>query len=266
MVMSRLIKIGALILSTLMVVVGLSSCGGVRSDEPLVEDVSFPRETGETTVSDADQGTSDEEAEVLKLLGITKEPQPAEEQKPVSESDLSQLQSELSQRDVEIENLKAAIAEKDRQIQNLERMKAEKQQAASKAPSSQPAAAGKSSSFANVYTEALALYNARKYQQALAMFDDLLARNESNDLVDNAQYWKGECYYGLRDYNQAALEFQKVFMFSNSNKLDDAQLKLGLCYLRLGDRDRARIEFNKVIENYPDSEYVARAQTYLSRL
>ena len=48
--------------------------------------------------------------------------------------------------------------------------------------------------------------------------------------------------------------------------MDDAQLKLGLCYWKLGDTERARQEFERLISDYPNSEYVGKAQQYLSKL
>ena len=88
----------------------------------------------------------------------------------------------------------------------------------------------------------------------------------SHSLSDNCQYWIGECYYALRNFNQAAVEFEKVFTFPQSNKDPDAQLKLGLCYWNTGNAARAKEEFNRLIVNYPDSEYTIRARSYLSQL
>ena len=116
------------------------------------------------------------------------------------------------------------------------------------------------------YQMALEEYYNRNYKQAIQMFEELLARDSSNSLADNCRYWIGECYYGLGNYNQAIIEFTKVFSFTKSNKMDDAQLKLGLCYWRLGDRDRAVQEFERLVNEYPDSEYVEKAREFLSKL
>jgi TolA-binding protein len=70
----------------------------------------------------------------------------------------------------------------------------------------------------------------------------------------------------MGNYEQAILEFQKVFAYPNSNKYDDAQLKLGLCYMQLNNYDRAKGEFDKLLREYPSSEYAGRARSYLSRL
>mgnify|MGYP001430492795 FL=1 len=85
----------------------------------------------------------------------------------------------------------------------------------------------------------------------------------AGDLADNAQYWLGECEYARRDFQAALAAFQKVFLFAKTEKEDDAQLKLGLCYLQLGDRDSAMIEFKRLVVDYPESEYVVRAEELL---
>ena len=100
----------------------------------------------------------------------------------------------------------------------------------------------------------------------ISAFDQLLMSGENNSLTDNCQYWKGECYYGLGNYGQAIMEFQKVFAFPNSNKYDDAQLKLGLCYMQMNNYDQAKMEFDKLLKEYPSSEYANRARSFLNQL
>ncbi len=109
-------------------------------------------------------------------------------------------------------------------------------------------------------------YYNRNYKLAIQLFEELLTRNPATSLSDNCRYWIGECYYALGNYNQAIIEFTKVFSYNKSNKMDDAQLKLGLCYWKLGDRERARQEFERLISDYPNSEYVEKAQQFLSKL
>lgn len=116
------------------------------------------------------------------------------------------------------------------------------------------------------YQNAYEVYSKKNYEQAIKLFTDLIERNPEGDLSDNAQYWIGECYYGLKNYTRAIVEFEKVFTFKESNKDDDAQLKLGLCYLNLGQRDKAREEFQRLVDFYPESDYKAKAIEYLRQL
>lgn len=113
------------------------------------------------------------------------------------------------------------------------------------------------------YKEALNEYYAGNYRQAIERFAYLLAINSHHELSDNCQYWIGESYYSLKQYEQAIKAFRKVFTYQDPNKWDDAQMKLWLCYLRLGDKARAQEELQRLFTDYPNSEYVSKAKELL---
>lgn len=213
----------------------------------------------------------DEDAEVLRLLGIT----PNESESPdstaidtmqnmtqdVSPEEITELKGELDKKDREITLLRTQLTQKESQISDLTAQLDTRQN-----QESMQKTASSKSDFKSKYDYALKQYRAKKYQDAISIFSELLFSDAENALSDNCQYWIGESYYGLRNYNQAITEFEKVFLFPSSNKVDDSQLKLGLCYFRLGDKDQARAEFDRLIANYPTSEYKATAQKYLTQL
>lgn len=213
------------------------------------------------------------EDEVLKLLGITSETREAEKQptgKEVVEKTeveklqerIQELEKQLREKENQIASLKSDLAAKERIISELESQ--------SRTAPRSVTATGKphapSAEFRVRYQDALTEYKARNYKTAIQLFEELLRTDPNNTLSDNCQYWIGECYYGLEDYKQALVAFEKVFTFPETNKAADAQLKIGLCYLKLGDHERARQEFQRLIDNYPDSEYVEVARRYLSQL
>lgn len=214
------------------------------------------------------QGQQDQEAEVLRLLGITpSNNQPTEttttaapEERAAGnlEGEVGELQQELEQKEEQIASLRAELIRKESKISELE----EKLESGPTTRTVTPTGGD----FKSRYQQALNLFNSRNYQQALNQFSELLALDANNSLSDNCQYWIGECRYALGNYHQAIAEFEKVFSFPNSNKSDDAQLKLGICYMKLGDRAQAIAEFERLLANYPDSEYVSLAQRYLQRL
>ena len=127
------------------------------------------------------------------------------------------------------------------------------------------AAVGTSDAF-NMYQGALYYYRHEQYDRALVEFDRLLQEAPMSEWSDNAQYWKGECYYGLRKYQQALIEFTKVFAFSNTDKADDAQLKIARCHIALDERDRALAALHKLLDEYPDSEYAPAAREKIKHL
>ena len=217
--------------------------------------------------SEQQQDESSGDDEVLQLLGIEKQ---QAEQAGVQETsqrqegdqlqgEIQRLEQELLDKDAEISNLKSNVMVKDEEIGRLERA----------TPSTIDAGQANVSMTGNYqedYQIALQSYYNRNYKQAIQMFEELLSINSSHSLSDNCRYWIGESYYGLGNYNQAIIEFTKVSSFSKSNKMDDAQLKLGLCFWRLGDSERAAQELERLISDFPESEYVGKAQEFLAKL
>jgi tol-pal system protein YbgF len=116
------------------------------------------------------------------------------------------------------------------------------------------------------YQNALRTFNSRNYEQAQKLLADIIKQYPTGNYADNCWYWSGECSYAQGDWAKAVTLFQKVFDFKNSTKADDAQLKLGMCYMKMGQIALARTEFKKLVERYPGSEYVPRAQKFLSEL
>lgn len=262
--MKRLLWIVSILSIYAMSTVVMVSCAGNQAGG-YSEDGMYP---GETPPDDEVASASSEEDEVLRLLGIVDEEEPPATEtveQPVAgndqslQSEIGRLENEVSEKDKELANLKSQLEEKEMLVKQKEQELAVRGTAPVYTDYT-------GTSFKSQYDEALRLYNNRRYAESIAMFDQLLASGSNNSLVDNCQYWKGECYYGMGNYEQAILEFQKVFAFPNSNKYDDAQLKLGLCNMQLNNYERARAEFNKLLREYPSSEYAGQARSYLGRL
>lgn len=259
---------GALLMSLVFCLWLLVACGSSRQGPGYDDDsVDMDELLGEEDTSAA-EGASDED-EVLRLLGIT----PAEEQpEPVEasakqgeamqemEEDLQMLREDLLDKDQQISELRSRIAQKEQRIEQLESL-------AKRSRSVRPGVGGEPSpEFRAKYQQALSQFRARNYQSALSSFNELILSDANNSLSDNCQYWIGECYFALGNYNQAIAEFEKVFSYPNSNKNDDAQIMLGQCYLKLGDHEQARAAFSQLISIYPDSEYKSLAQRYIAQL
>lgn len=221
------------------------------------------------TAADDSASAGNEEDDVLRLLGINdseaaqapasavKEPETKIDNSGDLQAEIDRLEGKVSAKDRELRSLKEQLDLKESLIKS-------KEQNLEQARSGAGAPVFTESSFRSRYDEALRLYYNRRYREATAAFDQLISQGGDNSLVDNCQYWKGECYYALGNFEQSILEFQKVFTYSNSNKLDDAQLKLGLCYMKLGNAERSRREFQKLLDEYPDSEYAGRARSNLN--
>jgi len=110
------------------------------------------------------------------------------------------------------------------------------------------------------YLNALSLHQNGKHEEAIDLFRKLIADDRNNALADNAQYWIGESFYSMKQYQRAVIEFEKVSAFLNSDKSDDAQYKIGLCYKQIGNKEKSRLELQKLIELYPQSEFTENAK------
>jgi len=113
------------------------------------------------------------------------------------------------------------------------------------------------------YNDALNNYFNRDFLEAIQEFRILIEREPDGAYADNAQYWIGECYYSLEDFESAITEFQKVFTFAENNKSDHALFKIALSYQQLGRYLKAREHMERFVQEYPDSELAGQARDFL---
>ncbi len=247
----------------------IAGCASSKAKKPAVTEEQFNVDEllGEKKPTEQPPAKEAEEAEVLRLLGVSKEEKaapeaaaPAAQPQAQPQTQPSAVEQQLQSKDLEIAALRSEIAKKEERIDELQRELRELKTAAT-ASSAAPAGG-----FEDKYQQALQTYQSRQYRQAITMFEALLAAQPTHKLADNCQYWIGECRYALGEYEQAIADFQKVFGLGDGNKSDAAQLKLGLCYLRLGDKLRAKEELQRLLVEYPKSEFAQRAQSLLDKL
>jgi tol-pal system protein YbgF len=253
-----LIRHNLLFLLCILLVVGCATTGSyVEDSQESGASTSDSAEIDQLLGQDgSDTGESINEDDVLRLLGVSDD----------SRSESAMAPSEESATEAgpvtEFSGGESASAQGSDAGQN------EKASSPSKATSSadRAAPAWKSDSYTERYQEALQAYRGRKFQDAIQKFEALLATDSKNNLADNCQYWIGEAYYDMTNYNQAILAFGKVFTFGNSNKDDSAQLKIGMCYLKMNDKTKAKEEFQKLVNDYPSSEYTGIAKRFIAQL
>ncbi len=113
------------------------------------------------------------------------------------------------------------------------------------------------------YNDALNNYFNSDYLEAIQEFRVLIEREPDGAYADNAQYWIGECYYSLEDFESAIAEFKKVFIFAENNKSDHALFKIAISYQKLGRYLKARENMTRFINDYPDSDLVSQARDFL---
>ncbi|MFC1477675.1 tetratricopeptide repeat protein [candidate division KSB1 bacterium] len=227
------------------------------------------------TANKATEITDEQKEEDLITLLNARQVKPpdmmTDAEKKKTEQELESLRSNFKLSQDEANTLKSELLMKEEKIRQLEEQLAAsktgelpvKEQQVKTADTVVPVMSG---NYTADYQKAYDEFMAYRYENSLAMFQDLLERDSKHALSDNCQYWIGECFFALKDYKKAIIEFEKVFTYLNSNKDDDAQIKLGICYYQLGDMARAKTEFTKLINNYPKSEYGERAKSMLAKI
>lgn len=260
--------LGLSLLAGLLIIAGCSSSGQAVYDEEPAGDVEnidallgLTSDSTDNTAATGEEKRSQDaiaEDDVLKLLGVTENKADAE-QKTVTEKPRTTVRKNEAAVDTRVadttteQTVKAA--EQNRTVEKTP-----------PPPQTFPSNTRRGT-FQERYQSALATAREEKdYRTAIQMFEELLSEDMTHSLSDNCQYWIGECYDSLGDYQQAAVAFEKVFTFYNSNKEADAQLKLGICYMRMKNWERARQELQKFIDNYPSHAKVSLARRYLEQM
>jgi tol-pal system protein YbgF len=117
------------------------------------------------------------------------------------------------------------------------------------------------------YRDAFDLLKQRRYEEAIAAFDNLLARYPDGELSDNARYWLGEAHYVKRDYAAALDEFRRVVDdHPGSPKAAGSMLKIGYIQDEQEDWQRARETLEGLTRKFPDSTESRLARSRLERM
>jgi len=142
--------------------------------------------------------------------------------------DVNRLERDLEARSAAVDSLRAILNNRNSRLQELEaRVAGLTSQSSAVRPRRSQGKTG-SSAVKSGYEKARELFESYQYRDAINAFTRLLEQNPDDVLADNCQYWIGESYFGLKEYQQAIMEFQKVFAYSMTDKYDDAQLMIGL--------------------------------------
>ncbi|MFQ5538970.1 MAG: tol-pal system protein YbgF [Candidatus Binatia bacterium] len=117
------------------------------------------------------------------------------------------------------------------------------------------------------YDRAWKLIERKDYRGAIARFKRFLKKHSKSEYADNAQYWIGESYYAIRQFDQAILEFDAVRRkYPNGDKVPAALLKQGFAFAELGDKVDARLILQELIVRYPDSKEAVKAKEKVKSL
>jgi tol-pal system protein YbgF len=117
------------------------------------------------------------------------------------------------------------------------------------------------------YREGIELYRDGQASQAIEKFRQFIRKSSKSDLSDNAQYWIGESYYNLQDYNRAILELNEVLLkYPQGDQVPGALLALATAFADSGDKIDARLILQKLVSDHPDTEEAKLGQKQLEKL
>jgi len=117
-----------------------------------------------------------------------------------------------------------------------------------------PAGPAPAADFREAYNLAGAQYRQKNYAAAQAQFEAFLKAWPNTDLSDNAQFYIGECYFALAQYDKAVVEYDKVRRnYPAGNKVPNATWKMALAFEQLGQRNVAKGFLKELIERFPAS-------------
>ncbi len=185
---------------------------------------------------------------------------------------MQDLESQLAKLAEVIKGQEAQLKLREEEIKQL-RATLQAMPAPTPAPAAEPVDvrdeswAGETEAVKRDYEIAWSALDQKDYRLAIRRLRDFLKRYPKSNLADNAQYWIGESYYALREFDQAILEFDAVRRkYPLGDKVPGALLKQGYSFAELGERVNARLILQEVIEKYPQSPEAARAKQKLKTL
>ncbi len=117
------------------------------------------------------------------------------------------------------------------------------------------------------YKEAYSLFTSGKYSEASKKFQAFLNNFKNSKLRPNAFYWLGECYFKMKMYDKAIINYDEVIVkYGKNSKVPAALLKEGISFLRIGEKDGAKLIFRKIIHDYPRTRQAKYAKNYLRKI
>ena len=211
-----------------------------------IEETRFQvdRQLGQST-REGDQRVKDLEARVAKLGDVLKA---QEEALNARDGELKQLRDSLQQAQSSAAAAAAAAASANE-------------------PVIADSSAGETPMVKKDYEFAFQALERRDYRVAIARFKEFLKKYPKSNLADNAQYWIGESHYGLREFDQAIIEFDAVRRrYPQGEKVPAALLKQGFAFAELGEKLNARLLLQEVVERYPDTPEAGKAKLRLKMI
>ena len=118
-------------------------------------------------------------------------------------------------------------------------------------------------------------YDNGEYRRANRLYEQIIPSYRGKPQAQRLIYFFANSHYQLGNYYLAAYQFESfVKSFPKSEKLDEANFMIAKCYYMLSpiyslDQDNTNQAMEKLqifIDNYPNSNYLSEANSYISEL
>ncbi len=134
-------------------------------------------------------------------------------------------------------------------------------------PVQQPAPAASTDVAQVLYDSGYRYFTGRQYNEALNAFTDFTKTYSKHTLAGNAWFWKAESNYQLKNYSNAALDYDVVInKYPKNSKVPSAYLKQAMCFIEAKKKDVARYRLDDLIKKFPKSAEATRAKQLLKEI
>lgn len=125
------------------------------------------------------------------------------------------------------------------------------------------------------YSAAEEYYNAGDYRRANRLFEQVLPSYRGKPQAQRVIFFYANSYFEIKDYYLAAYQFESfIKSYPKSNRIDEANFMEAKSYYMLSpsyslDQKNTHEAIDKLqifIDNYPNSEFTAEANTYIQEL
>jgi TolA-binding protein len=161
----------------------------------------------------------------------------------------NELKRELSNLSSTIYDSQDKLLKIDQKTQEIKRRWEEKAMADSMA------VASRNTEIENLFNVAHSDFTAGRYDVALSGFQDIIDRFPGVPQAEGASYWKAECYYAQKSYEEAEKAFiMYIKSYPEGKKICVALFKLGLVYDNTKRVKSRQMVWDKLLSQCPDSE------------
>ncbi len=183
--------------------------------------------------------------------------------KQIVESDLAKI-DQISQ---QLDQISQRISKLEGQIRQVQDYLGLTERISQKTAEKSLAKKNTSQTKKDIYSNAYSLYKQGRYREAILGFKAFLKKYPKSTLSDNAWFWIGECYMGLKKYEKAILAYYEVIKkYPKGNKVPSAMLRLAQAFLKINDKTSAKVILRRLIKKYPRSNEAKIARKLLKRI